>query len=81
MAREKKLSREFTPEELAEETKGINESLTEEATIHRRPLFSGRIAGGAEHRSGEEEEAEEPRHEERPMPRLPPRGVARSEGR
>ena len=81
MAREKKLSREFTQQELAEETKGINESLPEAATIHRRPLFSGRIVGGAEHRAGVEEEGEEPRHEERPMPPLPPRGVAPSEGR
>jgi hypothetical protein len=80
MAPEKKLSREYTPQEVAEETKGVDESLPEEAAIHRRPL-SGRVAGGAEHRAGAEEEAEEAPHEERPKPSLPPRGVKPSEGR
>jgi len=81
MAGDKKLSREFTPQEVAEETKGVDESLPEEATIHRRPLFSDRMVGGAEHRAGVEEEAEEPRHEERPKPTLPPRGVKPPEGK
>jgi hypothetical protein len=81
MAREKKLSREFTPEEAAEELKGVDESLPEAAAIHRRPLVSGRAVGGAEHRAGAEEEAEEPRYEERPKPTLPPRGVKPSEGK
>ena len=81
MAREKKLSREFTPQEVAEETKGVDESLPEEATTHRRPLFSGRSVGGAEHRAGVEEEAEEPRREERPMPTPPPRGTPPPKGK
>jgi len=81
MAREKKLSREFTPEEAAKEFAGIDESLPEAAVVHRRPLLSGRTVGGAEHRSGTEEETETPQHEERPKQTLPPRGTKPSEGK
>jgi hypothetical protein len=81
MAKDKKLSRDYTPEEVAEEMKGIDEGLPEADTVQRRPLFSARSAGGAEHRAGVEEEAEEPRREERPKPTPPPRGVKPKEGK
>lgn len=58
-----KLSREYTPKEIIEETRGVDESLPEAVTTHRRSLTSDRGAGGAEHRVGQEEEVEEPQVE------------------
>jgi len=69
--KEKKLSREYTPEQVAEETKGVDDTLPEAATTQRRPLFSDREAGGAEHWAGEEEEGEEPQRQELPAPDPP----------
>jgi hypothetical protein len=78
--KKKKLSREYTTKEAAEEMKGVDKSLPVEATIHRRPLVSDRAIGGAEHRAGVEEEVEELRPEERPTQKLPPRGKPSKEG-
>jgi hypothetical protein len=70
---EKKLSRELTPEQAAEETKGVDTSQPEDAVTHRRPLSSPRRIGGAEHRAGEEQEGEEPAPQPIPTPKDPPR--------
>ena len=78
--KQKNLSREYTTKEAAEEMKGVDKSLPEEATIHRRPLGSDRAIGGAEHRAGVEEEAEVLPTEERPAQKLPPRGKPSKEG-
>jgi hypothetical protein len=72
--KQQRLSREYTTKEAAAEMKGVDESLPVEAPIHRRPLVSDRAIGGAEHRAGVEEEAEELRPEERPRQKLPPPG-------
>ena len=77
---EKKLSTEFTPEQVAEETKGVDTSLPEDATTHRRPLSSARHVGGAEHRAGEEQEAEEPSPQQIPTPEDPPRRLNTPKG-
>lgn len=77
---EKKLSTEFTPEQVAEETKGVDTSLPEDATTHRRPLSSARQVGGAEHRAGEEQEAEEPSPQQIPTPKDPPRRLNTPKG-
>jgi hypothetical protein len=71
--KEQKLSTELTPEQVAEETKGVDTSLPEDAATHRRPLSSARQRGGAEHRSGEEQEGEEPPPHQIPTPKDPPR--------
>jgi len=75
-----KLSRELTPEEVAAEMKDVDTSLPEPATVHRRALFSDRMTGGAEHRSGTEEEAEELPREQPRIPADPPRGTKPSQG-
>lgn len=60
MEKKKSLSRDYTPEEIAEETRGVDVTLPEAETTHRRALSSDRAAGGSEHRAGQEEEREEP---------------------
>lgn len=77
--KQKKLSREYTTKEAAEEMKGVDKNLPVEAAIHRRPLVSDRAIGGAEHRAGIEE-AEELHPEERPTHKLPPRGKPSKQG-
>jgi hypothetical protein len=79
---DKQLRRDLTPDEVAEETKGIDETLPEALTAHRRPLATERAVGAIEHRSGEEEEEpEEDRGGEAiPAPEDPPRRYERPEG-
>jgi hypothetical protein len=80
VTRDKGLRRELSPEEIAEETKGIDESLPEAVTVHRRPLTE-RARGASEHRAGDEEEAEEDREREKvPEQEDPPRKLEQSEG-
>ena len=69
--KEKKLSREYTEEEVAKELAGIDESLAEAVTTQRRRL-PGQRAGGGEHRTGTDAELAEVRREERPKQSLPP---------
>jgi hypothetical protein len=76
---EKKLSRELTPEQVAEETKGIDISLPEDAATHRRPVSSPRRWGGAEHRAGEEQEGEDAPQQIQ-TPKDPPRQYTPSKG-
>ena len=80
MTGDKGMRRELSPEEIAEETKGIDETLPEARTLHRRPLTE-RAKGVSEHRAGEEEEAEEDREREKvPEQEDPPRKYEESEG-
>ena len=80
MTRDKSLRRELTPEEIAEETKGIDETLPEAVTVHRRPLTE-RARGASEHRAGDEEEAEVDREREKfPEQEDPPQKVEQAEG-
>ena len=73
MTQDKGLRRELSADEIAEETKGIDETLPEALTVHRRPLTE-RAKGATEHRAGEEEEAEDEREREKvPEPEDPPR--------
>ncbi|MER5268563.1 hypothetical protein ABTZ99_41375 [Actinosynnema sp. NPDC002837] len=67
-----RLSREWTPEEVATEAKDSVEDLPEARTTHRRPLVSGRAAGGAEHRPGDEDYQEDRLSPERPARPDPP---------
>jgi hypothetical protein len=75
-----RLRRELTPEEVAEEVQGVDESLPEALTAHRRRLAPERAAGAAEHRAGDEEEPEEKPREPTPEPEDPPRRSERAEG-
>jgi len=63
MEKKESLSREYTPEEIVEETRGVDDTLPEAETTRRRALSSDRGAGGAEHRTGQDEEREEPKLE------------------
>jgi hypothetical protein len=65
----RKLSREWTPEEVASETRDSDESLPEARTTHRRRLFSDRTKGGAEDQAGDEDYDVE---EEYQLPGRPP---------
>jgi hypothetical protein len=74
------MRRELSAEEIAEETKGIDESLPEAVTVHRRPLTE-RARGASEHRAGEESEAEDDREREKVAEQEdPPRKYEQSEG-
>jgi hypothetical protein len=80
VTRDKGLRRELSSEEIAEETKGIDETLPEAVPVHRRPLTE-RAKGASEHRAGEEEEAEDDREREKvPEQEDPPRKYEQSEG-
>jgi hypothetical protein len=80
VTRDKGLRRELSPEEVAEESKGIDETLPEAVTVHRRPLTE-RARGGSEHRAGEEEEAEADREREKfPEQEDPPQKFEQAEG-
>jgi hypothetical protein len=80
VTRDKGLRRELSPEEVAEESKGIDETLPEAVTVHRRPLTE-RAKGASEHRAGEEEEAEDdPEREKVPKQEDPPKKFEQSEG-
>ena len=80
MTRDQGMRRELSPEEVVEETKGIDETLPEAVAVHRRPLTE-RAKGVSEHRAGEEEEAEEDREREKvPEQEDPPRKYEQPEG-
>ena len=64
VTQDKGLRRELSPDEIAEEVKGIDETLPEALTVHRRPLTE-RARGATEHRAGEEQEAEDDREREK----------------
>ena len=64
MTRDKGLRRELSEDELAEEIKGIDESLPEALTVRRRPL-TDRAKGASEHRAGDEQEMEDDREREK----------------
>jgi hypothetical protein len=76
----RKLSREWTPEEVASETRDSNENLPEAPTIHRRRLFAGPSVGGAEHQAGDEDYEEEHPLPDRPVLSDPPRRLDSAEG-
>jgi hypothetical protein len=65
------MRRELSPEEAAEETRGIDESLPEAVAVHRRPLTE-RAKGASEHRAGEEGETEEDREREKGVEQADP---------
>lgn len=69
----KRLSKELTPEQVAEETRDVDETLPEAATTIRRPMSADRGRGGAFHQVGEEEEGEETQPPPIPTPLDPPR--------
>jgi hypothetical protein len=74
---DKRLSKEWSPEEAAMETKDSDESLAEAPTLHRRRLSADRARGGAEHQAGYEKEEEEERpDQQRRVPPDPPRQTA-----
>jgi hypothetical protein len=74
------MRRELSPEEVVEETKGIDETLPEAVAVHRRPLTE-RAKGASEHRAGEEQEPEEDREREKPLEQKdPPQKFEPSEG-
>ncbi len=80
MTRDKGLRRELSEDELAQEIKGVDESLPEVRTVHRRPLTE-RARGASEHRAGEEQEVEEDREREKfPVQEDPPQKYEGSEG-
>jgi hypothetical protein len=80
VTRDRGLRRELSPEEVAEETKGIDETLPESVTVHRRSLTE-RARGASEHRAGDEQEAEEdPEREKVPQQEDPPLKYEPSEG-
>lgn len=68
-----RLSRELKPTELPQDA---DERLSEATTVHRQPPDSKRVAGGAEHRAGveQEDQASPTEHEEAPKREDPPRG-------
>jgi hypothetical protein len=74
----KKLSRELKPEEVPQEA---NENLPEARAVRRRSPNSKSVAGGAEHRSGVQEEEESTPPGRPPTPKLPPRESKPSRGR
>lgn len=77
-----KLSREWTPDEAAEETKASDESLPEAGITQRRPGRSNRAAGGSDHVIGEERyERDDSPLFERPIPPDPPLHHQPTEGR
>ena len=69
----KKLSKELTPEQVAEETRDVDKTLPEAATTTRRQMSADRGFGGALHQAGQEEEAEETQPAQIPLPKDPPR--------
>jgi hypothetical protein len=80
VTQDKRLRRELSPDEIAEETKGIDETLPEALTVHRRPLTE-QGKGATEHRAGEEEEAENEREREKVLaPKDPPRKYEPAKG-
>jgi hypothetical protein len=80
VTRDQGMRRELSPEEVAKETKGIDETLPEAVTVHRRPL-TDRAKGVSEHRAGDEEEAEEDTEREKALEQKdPPRKYEQSEG-
>jgi hypothetical protein len=80
MTRDKGLRRELSEDELAQEIKGVDESLAEGLTVHRRPL-SERAKGASLHQPGDEEYTEADREREKfPEQEDPPQKYEASEG-
>ncbi len=76
----RRLSREWSIDEAATETKDSDEALPESPTEHRRSPGGESVKGGAEHRAGEEPyDEEEPRQRERPLAEDPPLRLQSSE--